>query len=325
MFEYVSMPKRTIANNFPVVIFLASISLFAAACHRSVVEGGQAPSFDRDRSGFQPAKIVGRVASGDIKESSGIAASKCQENVLWTHNDSGDGPFVFAMDSTGRDLGTWKVTNAENIDWEDIATFRDESGKCFIYVGDTGNSRKDPRTEHKVFRFEEPVVVSAEAKPTRKEATLTQAADVLVFSYPDGPQDAETLLVHPATGDVYVVTKDKNRPAGVYKLGNALNQPVIKGQRVSDLTVPAIPNGFLTGGDISTDGKHLMICDYFAAYEFSLPAGSTDFNDIWKQKPVVVDLGERKQGEAVGYATDSNSIFVTSEGKNQPLIQVTRR
>jgi hypothetical protein len=69
----------------------------------------------------------------------------------------------------------------------------------------------------------------------------------------------------------------------------------------------------------------MIICDYFAAYEFTLPAGSSDFNEIWKQKPVVVDLGDRKQGEAIGYSSDGNSIFATSEGTNQPLIKITRR
>jgi len=325
MFEYGSMPKRTIANNFIVVIFSALISVIPSACHRPVVEGGRPPLFDGEATDFQAAKVVGRIESGEITESSGIAVSKCQENVLWTHNDSGDGPFVFAMDATGRDLGTWKVTGAENIDWEDIATFRDAGGKCFVYVSDTGNSRRDPRTELKVYRFAEPTVAGSGPRSTRKEPAPTAPAEVLVFSYPDEPQDAETLLVHPASGEIYIATKDRKRAAGVYALGAAFGRQLITGRKVSDLTVPAIPNGFLTGGDISPDGRHLIICDDFAAYEFTLPPGNADFNNIWKQKPAVVELGDRKQGEAVGYSADGNSIFATSEGKNPPLIRVNRR
>src|SRR5262245_30879731 len=139
------MPKRTIANNFLVVIFLAAI-LVLASCHGSVVEGGRPPSFDHEGSGFQAAQVVGRIENGEIRESSGIAASKCQENVLWTHNDSGDRPIVFAMDQNGRHLGSWTVNLAENIDWEDIATYKDAAGKCFVLIGDTGINKKDPRT-----------------------------------------------------------------------------------------------------------------------------------------------------------------------------------
>jgi hypothetical protein len=46
---------------------------------------------------------------------------------------------------------------------------------------------------------------------------------------------------------------------------------------------------------------------------------------VWKQKPVVVGLGDRKQGEAVTYSADGLSIFATSEGKSPPLIEVKRR
>ncbi len=325
MFEYGSMSKKTIANNFSVVIFLASILTVASACHKSVAEGGEPPAFDRDRSPFEAAKAVGRVASTDIKESSGIAVSKCQENVLWTHNDSGDGPFVFAMDQNGKDLGKWKVANAENVDWEDIATFKDVSGKCFVYVGDTGNGNKNPREEHRIYRFAEPVISEADRSQVKKEPSATEPAEVLVFSYPDARQDAETLLIQPKTGDVYVVTKDRRKAAGVYKLGSAFGPQVVKAERISDLTVPAIPNGFLTGGDIAPDGRHLIICDYFAAYEFTLPEGNKEFDEIWKQKSAVVDLGDRKQGEAIGYSADGNSIFATSEGKNQPLLEARRR
>ena len=325
MYEYGSMPKRTIANNFLVVICLACVLICTAGCHKSVVEGGEPPQFDQDRSPFETARVVGRVEANDIKESSGVAVSKCQENVLWTHNDSGDGPFVFAMDTAGRDLGTWKVSGAENIDWEDIATLRDGGGKCFVYVGDTGNSRKDPRTELKIYRFAEPTVAASGPKPTRREPGVTETASVMTFAYPDEPQDAETLLVHPASGEIYIATKDRKRPAGVYALGAAFDRQPVQGRKISDLTVPAIPNGLLTGGDISADGRHLIICDDFAAYEFTLPAGRADFNEIWRQKPAVVELGDRKQGEAIGYSADGNSIFATSEGKNPPLIRVNRR
>jgi hypothetical protein len=55
-----------------------------------------------------------------------------------------------------------------------------------------------------------------------------------------------------------------------------------------------------------------------------LPQAAATFDEIWKQKPAVIDLGERKQGEAVTYTTDGRSIIATSEGKNAVLYQVDR-
>lgn len=325
MLENGSMPNKTITNNFPIVILLAALSVLAGGCNRTIVEGVRPPAFERENSPFQDAKVVGRVQSGEIRESSGITASRCQENVLWTHNDSGDGPYIFAMDSAGRDLGKWKVENAENVDWEDIASFKDAAGKCTIYIGDTGNDKKDSRGEHRIYRIAEPQISNSGPRPSGNEPARTAPAEIMVFAYPDERHDSETLMVHPQAGDVYVVTKQRNKPAGVYKVGSTFGPDVVRAEKLGDLTVPAIPNGFLTGGDIAPDGRRMIICDYFAAYEFLLPADAADFNEIWKQKPGVINLGDRKQGEAIGYSADGSSIFATSEGKNQGLIQVKRR
>jgi hypothetical protein len=146
----------------------------------------------------------------------------------------------------------------------------------------------------------------------------------MAFRYPDSPHDAETLMVHPNTSDIYVVTKQRETAAVVYKLKPAFGATVTA-ERISDLKVPAIPNGFLTGGDISPDGKSVLICDYFAGYEFALPSPEAGFDEIWVQKPVVINLGDRKQGEAIAYSADGLSIIATSEGKNQPLLIAKRR
>ena len=94
--------------------------------------------------------------------------------------------------------------------------------------------------------------------------------------------------------------------------------------KVSDLTVPAIPNGSITGGDISPDGKHLILCDYFSGYEFDLPAGA-DFDAIWKQRPARVDLGEREIGEAVAYSADGSFVIAVSEKRNTSVNIARRR
>ncbi len=315
------MLYTNITKIFPIVILWAAV-VWLAGCRHDPVSGGEPPRVDLESSRYGEARTAGRIESGEITESSGIAASKCRENLLWTHNDSGDGPYVFAIDETGKSLGTWKIDGAENLDWEDIATFRDTAGKCFIYIGDIGNGRKDPRSEHRIYRVAEPEVIPDAVRSVRKTAASAGSAEMMIFSYPDEPHDAETLMVHPESGEIYVVTKSRNAAAGVYKLKPAFGSPPVRAEKVADVTVPAIPNGFLTGGDVAPDGQRLVLCDYFAAYEFSLPPGATGFDDIWKQKPTVVSIGDRDQGEAVAYSADGHSLFVSSEGRNRPLIRV---
>ena len=321
-----SMPNKTITKFSVFVIFAAVASMSTAACHTGVVGRGEPPSFDRSTSRYNEPQVVGKLQSDEITESSGIVASRCQPNILWTHNDSDDGPFIFAISLTGKPLGTWQVPGAKNVDWEDIAGFKDATGKCFLYIGELGNTNNNERAEHKIYRISEPTVQESDSGSTRKNAIQTEPAELLTFSYPDTRQDAETLMVHPVSGDIYVVTKHRTTAAGVYKLKPVFDPSVVvKAEKITEFTVPAIPNGFLTGGDIAPDGKHMIICDYFAGYEYTLPEGSANFDEIWKQKPTVVELGKRDQGEAIAYSADGLSLWATSEGKSSPLIQIKRR
>ncbi len=276
-------------------------------------------------SRFGPPAVVGTIRSREITESSGIAASRCQSDVLWTHNDSGDDAFIYAINAKGEALGTWKVEGAKNADWEDIATFKDRTGECFVYIAETGNN-KLKRPEHIIYRVSEPVVPKEAVGSSRREPLGTSAVEAVRFTYPDLDQDAETLLVHPQTGEVYVVTKRVSGPAGVYRVRSDFRSSnVSRAESVGELSVPAIPNGFLTGGDISPDGRYLIVCDYTRAYEYELPSDAAGFDVIWQQEPATIEIGPRKVGEAICYSNDGTSLFLTSEGEGSPVIEVRRK
>ena len=315
------MSNKTIAKISGFVISLAVACVFFSACAFVASKTDQPASNPH----YGPPKVVGTIKSKNVTESSGLAASRCQNNVLWTHNDSGDDAFIFAVNAVGDSLGTWKVPNAKNIDWEDIATYKDKGGKCFVYIGEIGDN-KVQRHEHAIYRVPEPSIVPENANSTRKDPLTTANAETIGFSYPDYDQDAETLMVNPKTADIYVVTKRISAPAGVYRIKPDFgNQEVQKAEKVADISVPAIPNGLLTGGDISPDGRRVILCDYTEAYELSLPDAAVNFDDIWKQTPEPVELGKRKGGESICYSVDGNSIFAGSEGINSPIIEVKRR
>jgi len=312
------MSRKTIAKLSGFVICLAlAAGCFLACSHASSSEKPAAETQD-----FQKPKIVGRMQNKDIIESSGIAASYCQTGVYWTHNDSGDGPFIFAIDETGKDLGKWRVVDARNTDWEDIAASKDASGKCYLYLGEIGNNKLE-RSEAGIYRIAEPAISSAAQPGT---AADTEPAQLLRFRYPDKPHNAESLLENPQTGMLYVLTKRVDGPSFVFRLRPDFNaKEAAVAEKVAEISVPSVPNGLLTGASVSPDGKHVIICDYTAGYELTLPAGDTDFEDIWKQKPVVVDLGDRKQGEAVTYSADGRSIVASSEEKTAVIYEIDHR
>lgn len=274
---------------------------------------------------YDSPKVVGELASKEITESSGLAASKCQPNVFWTHNDSGDDAFIFAIDGKGASLGTYKIPNAKNVDWEDIDEFKTADGKCVLYLGDIGNN-SEKREEMTIYAVAEPKVSGADESSNRKNPVETASAQAIKFVYPDSHHNAETLMIHPKTGDIYVLSKRLDGASGIYKLKSGYDLRVTnKLEKIGELSVPAIPNGYLTGGAISPDGKRLVVCDYLNAYELILPEQAKDFDEIWKQPAKVVELGEREQGESITYSADGSALYATSEGKNSPLTEVRRK
>ena len=312
---------KTIAKIYGFVISVAAVALIFLGC------GHVDSSTEKKDYGtsFEPARVIGHLIDPDIDEASGLIVSKCQPNVFWTHNDSGDGPFIYAFGPTGDNLGTWKVDGTQNIDWEDIAERREPDGTCRIYIGEIGDNAVK-RNVHSIYRVREPQVSGQTRDLRQKNAPLTEPAERLDFSYQDENQNAETLMVDPATGDIYVLTKHRKGPSGVYKIKPAFGSADVQTVgRLADIQVPSLPVGLLTGGDISPDGRRVALCDYVDGYELSLPAGDTNFDDIWRQQPVRIDLGPRDQGEAIAYSPDGLELYATTEHPNPPLIEVRRK
>jgi len=275
---------------------------------------------------YGPPVIVGTIQNSELTESSGLVASRQSMGLYWTHNDSGDGPFIYCLDGKGRPCGTWRVTNAAAVDWEDIATGPGPiAGKSYLYVGDIGDNNHK-RSEVVVYRVAEPVVPKNSTNSKRKGANATEPAEAFRLSYPDGKHDAECLLVHPVTGDVYIVVKVPFENPGVYEAKAPLKSNEITTMtRIAELKIPSIFRGVITGGSISPDGKRIALCDYFQGYELVLPETSQSFSEIWSQRIVGFDLGKRKQGESITYRADGQALLATSEDYPSPLIMVLRK
>src|ERR1044072_7896643 len=133
----------------------------------------------------QPATIA-TIKDKSISESSGLVASRTTPGAYWTHNDSGDGPFIYAFDTRGDSFGTFRVSGAEARDWEDIAAGPGpQPNRSHLYIGDIGDEDA-VRREVIVYRSAEPVLSSPTRTLTKNRPGSTEPAEAIRLKYPDG-------------------------------------------------------------------------------------------------------------------------------------------
>lgn len=227
-----------------------------------------------------------RFHDPQIVEASGLVV---RDGLFVTVNDSGDSGRTFVVDgATGRTVGgaSW---SPEPDDVEAIAPMADGS----VLVGDIGDNagRRESVTLLEVplaRRFEE-------VEP--RAFTLT---------YRDGPRDAETLLVHPTTGRVFVVSKALL--GGV--LYAAPKRLATDGPNVLEPIGDVL--GFATDGAFFPDGHHFVLRDYGRAVVYSYPG-----LEVVGQ----LELPDQQQGEGIA-VDESGAVFVCSEGQLSPVFRV---
>lgn len=122
--------------------------------------------------------LAGNLQNPAIQEASGLARSHRDEKLLWTMNDGGSPPILYAIGTDGSDQGSVHLNNATNVDWEDIASY-ELDGKSWLIVADIGDN-ENVREYVTLYIVEEPLPSQKETTPTRK----------ITFVYPDGPGDA---------------------------------------------------------------------------------------------------------------------------------------
>lgn len=259
---------------------------------------------------YQPAVQAGTVTAPAIDEASGLAASRLTPGVLWTHNDSGDTSRVFALSATGSLLGTFNLTGAGAFDWEDLAVGPGPvNGTSYLFAGDIGDNNS-VRSSIQIYRVPEPLIPGG--PPT---TTNLAGVDTLTLTYPDGARNAETLIVDPLTGDLYIVTK------------SFANERVYRAPKPAAGSV-SIALEFLgtvgviraTGGSIAPDGSEIIVRTLTHAFQFDRDPGES-WAEALAQWPTSFLLTNEEQGESLAFAAGPSNIgfYTLSEGSNQPL------
>jgi hypothetical protein len=294
------------------------LAVLAAGCAAQGVRGRDRADEATDAAPSAPAVAWREVRLDEpaLDESSGVAASHRHPGLYWTHNDSGDGPYLYAFGVDGRRRGVWRVAGARADDWEDVASGPGPlPGRSYLYVGDIGDNDR-ARAYVTVYRVPEPPVSADDADSTRWEPRPTEPAEAIRLKYPDGRHNSEALLVHPSTGDIYLVVKTGQAGCGVYRLRAASATAGVNTlERVGEFRSPSPLGSLVTGAAIAPDGRRVVLCDYLQAYELRLPdEPGAPFESVWQQTPTVIQVGPRRQGEAVCYRLDGAALVLTSEG-----------
>lgn len=233
-----------------------------------------------------------------LTEMSGLATSIRHSDVVWTHNDSGDVPAIYAISTLTCDvLATVNLRGVSARDVEAIAEGRSADGTPMLWIGDIGDNQSSWPSV-KIYSIAEPAHLQDQ----------TVAARTYTFSYPDGPHNAETLLAAPTGGKLWVVTKSE--PQGEIfslKLG-------AQGDAVA--TKVGTAPGTVTDGSIAPDASQYILRGYFSATMFDgLPEG-TDAGPV--------ELPLQPQGEAVTWTQDGTGLYLVSEREGR-LLRITVR
>jgi hypothetical protein len=259
---------------------------------------------------LSPAVKLSDLADTDIRESSGLAASIRYPGIFWTHNDSGNLPALYAFDQKGTKTLRLSITNATNVDWEDMA----EGPGPALWIGDIGDNSRT-RNDLALYKVLEPVF-----DPLSSGQVASATAERFPFSYPDGHHDAETLLIRQVTGEVFVVTKEANGSSGVFRFPLPLTPgfPAVLTRVATVNFTSAFSFGrTATGGDISPDGSKVVIRTYLLAYEWPIAPGQSLAAAL--SVPATSFPLLFSQGESIAYSSAGNDVYFTSEGVPCPL------
>lgn len=313
-------PLKTMAKSYGATAILLAIAATVAAAENVA----PAPQF------AGPVEAAA-LAEPRNREASGLAASRRTPGLLWTHNDSGGEPVLYAVASNTGDLrGKVRIKGVANTDWEDIASF-ERDGQAWLVVGDVGDNFAQ-RPFILLHFIEEP---AASALAPERETEITPSYTLRVV-YEDLARDCESLAVDAREGAVYLLSKREEVPR-LYRLPLAPNKELVVARRVG--SVPHLPQPDLfqrllkkptgayraspTAMDFSADGSAALVLTYGDLLLFPRAADES-WADALAKPPVVLAPHDLPQAEGACFAADGRALFVSSE-ESMTLLRYDRR
>ena len=242
--------------------------------------------------------------SSELTETSGL---EYYQNQIITHNDSGDSPTLYFLDTLGNIKQARTYSNMKAVDWEDIT--RDDTN---LFIADTGNNYGDRK---------DLIIYKIKLEDLNNE---NAPVEQLKISYPNQtsftrgeqnhPYDAESLVA--IEDNLYIFSKDwKDQTTIIYKLNK--QDPIQKAQYITSYDI----KGLVTGATF--DGLNTVtICGYNSnltpfIYEVNYRNGTFDFKT---KEEILIEGGAQVEG-IISTNTNSSkeSYYLSSEAVNIKL------
>ncbi|MBI1373480.1 MAG: hypothetical protein GC159_12195 [Phycisphaera sp.] len=303
---------RTRITILPALLLTASLLLAADTRDTSRDPAAAPPA-------YAPGRELARLQNPAICESSGLAASRVNAHVFWTHNDSGDGPRLFAFDGAGRSLAVLTLTGAAAHDWEDMCSFT-AAGRHVLLVGDIGDNN-GLRKNYALYAVTEPRLPA-----DRPLEAAVPPDQTITFNYDDGPHNCEALAVDPTDRTIYLVIKVIGPKCNVY----AMPWPADDNPKTVHIAkqIGTLDIATTTAMDISPDGRRAVVLTYGDAWEYTRAPNET-WSQAFTRAPRRLKMPRRVQGESLCFGPDGRTLYLTSECKNRdtakdpsPLLEV---
>lgn len=236
-------------------------------------------------------EVLAHFTDPTLTEASGLVVAGDR----WvTVNDSGNAGDLFVVDpATGATERKVPFTD-DPVDVEALAL----EGDTVVWVGDIGDNRKK-RSHLSLYR------VPLDGRGSEQVMRVP-------VRYPDGPHDAESLVRHPVTGELFVLTKGIFG-GGVYRAPAGLAQNYGDGDVT--WTLEKIPGGvpsLATDAAFTPDGRHLLVRGYGSLTVLSWPG----LQQVARQS-----LPQQRQGEALAVQPDG-AVVLASEGIDAPVLRI---
>jgi len=262
-------------------------------------------------------KLV-KIVPNEVSETSGLFVSK--DNLLFVHNDSGDTSRFFAIDAKGNLLSTLYFKGDPSTKHSGVIDCEDMAGgpgpvkdKSYIYLGDIGDNGGN-RPYVRVYRV---------LAPDKLSGNMQIKSEAVNLKYPNGAQDAETLMIDPILKELIIISKRQDT-VGVYSAALLFkNGDTVTMKKQGGLFLPG--KGlfkYVVSGDISRDGRQVVVKTYTGVY-YWLRKGKEPIAQTLKRTPTKLPYTMEPQGEAIGFTPDGKAYYSISEGKNAVIYRYT--
>jgi hypothetical protein len=253
----------------------------------------------------QLPETIGQV---NLMEASGLAYSRNNPGMVWTHQDSGNTNMLFLLDAeTGEILVRYRIDGTVNIDWEDMElSIGPEPGENYVYISDTGDNQQR-RNNYTIYRFKEPFYKSEHQGQTLNLTNLE--LETIIFQYPDGSKDGEGMFVDPETLDIFITTK-----RDTYSRLYVIPYP----QLIGEINVAKFAGefGFRESSAATTNqsGSKVLIKNRQDIFFWEKENGET-MVQMLSRTPIRAPYAGEPQGEAICFDLEDN-YFTLSEALN---------